>query len=99
MEAHEVFHIFVAAAATVHWIAIYRIAKLPIASKITFHITEFPDVFIARALDENIRLSSGSMNELKEIISNWIEENFLPMHRPQEVRFKYFKEEVEVISN
>ena len=93
IEAHEVFHFFVSAAAMVHFYAIYRIATVPISDKLTVIVKLRPHQVKAYFTSENACFFLENDAELKTVVKNWIEKFYPLKLRPKFVRFKYFKED------
>lgn len=91
---HEIFHLFVTAAATTHWYFIYRWADHPIDNRIVFHVQIFPDQrYHAKAVGENISVEACSLEELKTQAAQKVKARFHQSIKPN-IHLKYFHEEV-----
>lgn len=93
-EAHEIFHLFVGAAAMVHWWAVYRTANKPISSKLMVVVTEFPEKIKARLTSEQVRFMGQNIEEVQKQVLQWVEQAFHPKHKPKHIRFRYIKEDL-----
>lgn len=93
LEAHEVFHVFVSLAALSHLYAINRISQRPISDDLTVIVKKTPKLLKAYFTSEKGYFRVSSDQEVRETISIWIQENYLPALKPRKVRIKYFKED------
>ncbi len=93
LEAHEVFHLFVSAAALVHFYAINKISKMPVSDVLTIHIKEYPSCFKAYPTSENFFIQAKTEEELREKIREWIENEYLSIFKPRQIKLKFFKED------
>jgi len=90
---HEIFHFFVIFGCLSHWYFIYRWANHPIANRIVFHIHVFPSGrYFAKAVGEPISLESDSLENLKTIIREKVNQAYHKSIVPT-VHLKYFQEE------
>lgn len=92
IQAHEVFHLFVSAAAAVHFISIYKLSRLPISDKLTVYLKEQPDRFKAYTTTENAHFTASTQKDVLHKFQTWINESYLPQYKPKRVKIKHFKE-------
>ncbi len=92
-EAHEIFHLFITAAAVVHFKAIYDISNLPISDKLVVIIKEFPSQFTITFKNEYGILKSLNESDIKGMIKDWIQNHFLEKLKPKKIILRYFKED------
>ncbi len=93
LEAHEIFHIFVSAAAIVHFYAIYKISKIPISDQLTVIVSSTPKDFRAYFTSEHAFFKANSDEQLRQKVKNWINEKYIRILRPKRIRLRYFKED------
>ena len=93
LEAHEVFHIFISAAAITHLIGVNRISQMPISHKLTVHIKKTPHKMKAYITTEKAVFEASSEEQVKGLIKDWITKNFPKALRPKRVKVKYFEED------
>lgn len=90
---HEIFHLFVSAAALVHFYGIYKISTLPISDKLNIKIIDSPKGFKAFSKDEALFLKANSEDGIRSEISKWINTNYLKVFIPKKVKLMFFKED------
>lgn len=96
---HESFHLFVVAAAAVHWLFVYKWCDHPVYDTMTFHFHVLPDRrVIADVVDETVLFESASVEEAKQKTVDYVERKFHVSVRPK-ITIKYFRaESVEIRS-
>lgn len=99
LEAHEIFHVFISAAAIVHFFAIYRVADFPVSERLVLIIKKYPDKITAKFKTERPIFSASSVNEVKLKASGWVEAKFFKDHSPREIKLCYFEEEFFVLKD
>jgi channel protein (hemolysin III family) len=93
ISGHELFHVFVILGAVSHWLFIYNWAAHPVANKIVFHISMFPNNnFVGLAIGDHLRAEANSLPDLKEKIKALVGAKFHNSIQP-EIHLKYFNEE------
>lgn len=90
---HEIFHLFVLLGALSHWMFIYKNAHRPKSEVLLIHIKEYVKTGEFRALGENelIDLTAPSLEELHELIQEWVNKNFHKEMAPVEINLKHSK--------
>jgi channel protein (hemolysin III family) len=92
--SHEIFHLFVVAAALSHWLFIYAWCNHPIANKINFLVRVFPDGHLrAEANDENLVVTAGNSSELKASILEAVGLRYHKSIKPK-IHLQYSHEEI-----
>lgn len=90
---HEVFHVFIIIAASYHWSFIFQRADRPVVQNLVFNIIERgPEEYTARAVGENITLTSRSSEDLEAEVLKEVGKRFHGHTRPDSCLFKYSKE-------
>ncbi len=90
---HEVFHLFVSAAALTHFYAVYRISKFPISDKLVVMVKQSPQSIKAYFTTENALFTASTIELIKSNIKTWIENTYPQNLKPKEIKIKYFNEE------
>lgn len=87
---HEIFHLFVSAAAIVHLYGIYKISTFPISDVLKVKVLRYPHEFKAYPYTENAKFIEKTDEKLRECIENWVKANYLTPYRPKEISYRYF---------
>ena len=93
IEPHEVFHLFVVAAALVHLYAVLLISRKPISQSLTVNITKFPEYYSGIITSENMNFTGKSEESIKQQLQDWIRESYFEEFAPNEIRIRYYREE------
>lgn len=94
LHPHEIFHIFVSAAAAVHFKAIYQISTLPITNKLKVKFITYPNKVLIKSRSERIELEAQSIDDAKVKLNQWIEANYLAELKPKKIIILYQKAEL-----
>ena len=91
--SHEIFHIFVVAAAVSHWLFIYFWCNHPVANKLLIEVHLLSDGHVeAHAVNDRIHVEAANSNLIKDKITNEISQRYHKSIQP-EVTLRYFHEE------
>ncbi len=93
VESHEVFHLFVCAAAIAHFYAIYRISTIPMSDKLTVIVKLRPENIKAFFTSEKALFIAESEDQIKTQVKDWIDKYYFYKLRPKSIKFKYFRED------
>ncbi len=90
---HEIFHLFVIAGASFHWLFIYKWSDHPIANEVLLHVRVIDRThYIATASAERIHIEAESIEALRIQIQKIVGERFHPLTQPR-IRLRYYQEE------
>ncbi|MDC8830155.1 PAQR family membrane homeostasis protein TrhA [Alteromonas gilva] len=93
IHAHEIFHLFVSAAALVHLYGIYTLSQIPISSRLVLIVKYYPNFIWAKFTTENIIFKSYTKEEIFNDIEAWIKKEFPEKLKPKNIKVKYYRED------
>lgn len=94
MGAHEIFHLFVLAAAIVHFFSIYVISSLPISEKLILIIRKFPNQFKAHFTTERAFFKGSIETQVQNDATNWVQKNYNQSLKPKKITIKHHREDI-----
>jgi hypothetical protein len=95
IHAHEVFHLLVMLGAAFHWVFVYKISDIPISKKLVIKVVETGNnTFMAYVHNESKKFEGENIDHIKEQIQTWVNSEFHQNYKPQNIRLKFFKEEI-----
>lgn len=91
VNAHELFHIAIVAAALCHWRAIYKIAHYPLTERLTVIVKELPNELQGYLFGQCVARAQNQ-KELHVKLQQWFSENYPIGLIPRQLYFKFYKE-------
>ena len=92
-EAHEIFHLFVLAAALVHFHAIFSLAATPISARLTLIIRRFPTAYKAFFTTEKSYFEGEIEDKVQAQAVQWVKDQYPKSLRPTSIRVKHHNED------